>query len=57
MPDLQELRKRAEAGDAEAQHAVGNACHLGLSSVTVHLPNAMRWYQRAAAQVQAALGG
>jgi TPR repeat protein len=29
--------RRAKAGNAEAQHAPGNADHLGPSSVTVHL--------------------
>ena len=50
MADLQALLTRADAGEAEAQHALGNAYHLGLSGATAHLPTAMRWYQRAAAQ-------
>jgi hypothetical protein len=43
MPDMQELMKRVEAGDAEAQHAAGNAYHLGFSGATAHLPTPMRW--------------
>ena len=49
MADMQALLGKAEAGDAAAQYAVGNAHHFGVG-VPANLPLAMRWYLKAAAQ-------
>lgn len=48
---LDELHRKAYAGDADAQYALGNVYHYG-AGVPRQLPLAMRWYLRAAAQGQ-----
>lgn len=50
MPDLHDdLLRKAQSGDPEAQYALGNAYQLG-AGVARQLPVAMRWYLKAATQ-------
>lgn len=50
MADLDALRERAEAGEAAAQYAVGNAYHMGLAGAAKDLNEAKLWYEKGAAQ-------
>jgi TPR repeat protein len=50
MADLHSLLEDAAAGDVAAQYALGNAYHMGVGGLPRHLPTAMRWYLKAAAQ-------
>src|SRR5260221_4077329 len=47
--NIQELKKRAEAGDAKSQNDLGVAYHLG-HGVLKDDEAALRWYQEAAKQ-------
>ncbi|HZP88687.1 MAG TPA: SEL1-like repeat protein [Burkholderiales bacterium] len=47
MANLEQLTLKANADDADAQYALGNAHRYG-TGVPQHLPSAMRWYLRAA---------
>ena len=50
MADLHDdLLRKAQVGDADAQYALGHAYHLGIG-VARQLPVAMRWYLKAATQ-------
>ncbi len=50
MQNLETLLQRAQAGDAAAQYALGNAYHLGMGGLPRQLLVAMRWYLKAATQ-------
>jgi len=47
---MQELRKRAEGGDAEAQFEMGTFYELGFTSIPEDPQKAIEWYRKAAAQ-------
>ena len=47
-PEIDALRVRAEAGDAEAQYHFGNMYALGLGVFPQDDAEAMRWYRLAA---------
>ena len=49
MPEIDVLRVRAEAGDADAQHSLGNMYHYGLG-IPQDDVEAGRWYRLAAEQ-------
>jgi len=53
------IRSKAENGDARAQYLLGSLCESGAGALQ-HLPEAVKWYQKAAfqgvAQAQLALG-
>lgn len=46
------LRRLAEDGDAEAQYQLGLRCYLGKGGEKRDLPQAVKWFERAAAQGQ-----
>jgi hypothetical protein len=49
-PPLDGLRVRAEAGDAEAQNAMGLACKNGRGDMAVDFKQAAQWFQKSAEQ-------
>ncbi len=49
-PKLAELRKKAEAGDAQAQHSLANAYRYGMYGLKEDIPMAAQWNRRAAEQ-------
>ncbi|MDX1570000.1 MAG: hypothetical protein R3200_05895 [Xanthomonadales bacterium] len=49
-PSLDEIRERAERGDATAQYQLGNIYQQGLYEQPVDLGQALNWYQAAADQ-------
>ena len=49
VPDIQELTRKAEQGDAEAQFNLGE-CHRKGEGVEQNLKQAVNWYQKAAKQ-------
>lgn len=46
------VRRLAEDGDAEAQYQLGLRCYLGKGGEERDLPQAVKWFERAAAQGQ-----
>jgi TPR repeat protein len=47
---MQDIRKRAESGSAEAQFEMGTFYELGFTSVPADSQKAMEWYRKAAEQ-------